>query len=232
MAKMFSNVKRIYIIPKQKIEETFSKINNTSLTFGVHKEDTNNHPLRDSLQNKPLHKSLYGNTKKISNAELLKKTETGFITDLYVNNRPKQIEVAPRPILVPLIKTTFKKESTIRLLKQGIKKQLSFKSPNSINNSLQYISLNLSTAEILNFVKNRGGKYWSIGAKHNSPYVAMVKYLESLGESGIGNVYNSKTQTIKNISQWENANLYKAGDLPLQDSLDLIKSIKAKVNTK
>lgn len=227
-----TSIKRIRIIPHKTLHETFKRINNTELTFGVHKEDSNNHSLRDSLQNKTLHKSLYGNPSNINNASLLAKTEQGFITDMNIGGKIKQIEVAPRPILKPMLTQSLKKSSGKALIKNGLKYELSFNSPYATKDAFIHIAQNLSTENILNFLRNRGEKYWNKNAKHNSPYTAMVKFIETLGQSGIENFYNEKTQTINAIGKWENAKLYKKGDMPLQDSLDLVKSIKAKVNAK
>lgn len=226
------SIRRIRIVPYKKIHDTFRNINNTSLTFGVHKEDNSEHGLRDSIQKKPLHKSLYGDSSKIGNAELLAKTERGFITDININGKLTHLEVAPRPVLKPMLKIGLHKGSFKTNIKQGLKQELSFNSINGLENAFNRISIGLSTENILNFLKNRGGKYWSKAAKHNSPYTAAVKFLESLGETDLYNVYNDKKGTINKISEWENIGFYKKADMPLQDSLDLIKSIKAKVERK
>lgn len=228
---MITKITRIdhkYTIPKNQVYQTFSKINKTQLSFGVHSTENNSHSLRDAIQRKPMHKAFYGNSSNIGNAALLNKLEKGFSTDVWIGGMPRQMEVPPRPILIPLMESVLKTKSIKSVLKSCIKEDLKFKNKNEIKRCFLYIGNKLNIG-LLKFIKNRGGKYWTKEAKHNSPYTAAIKFLETLGQSGLDNVYNYKSKTINYIYKWGNAGLYKQGDMPLQDSLDLINSIKAKI---
>lgn len=225
------DIKEKDLIPPQKILANFEKINNTSLTFGVHAEDNDNHATRDSLQDKKLHSVFYGDMTPIGNAALLKKSTTGFTTEVFVDGKKKHLIVTARPVIEPLFKMTVELGNLDDYVGSGLKKQLSFENRGGLEHSLNAFSNRyLSFDQIKKFVEIRGGSYWSSGAKHNSPYVAAIKALEMLGEEGLGNVYNRKRGTINKMSKWDLGNIYKYGDRPLIDSYDMLKSIKAKVN--
>lgn len=216
-----------FIIPKSIIDSTLDEINKNIITFGVHKEDNNKHTTRDIIQSKPLHKALYyngNNPTSIGNAELLMKNEKGFESVLYINNSPKLIQVPSRPVLQPIIIINFQMFDSI---KRGLKKQLQFSNPNSFKNSLNRFKISLNNS-VFDFIKNRGMGFWE-NAEHNNPYTQAVKFFDMVGD------YSILTDTgkyIKDINKWQVGQNYRKGDMPLMDSLDLIKSIKAKVERK
>lgn len=229
------SIQRINRIPTEKIMKTFDSINNSQLSFGVHKEDNNNHETRDFLAKQPLHTALYNNNKlaePIGNAELLAKHTEGFNSAIFIDGVPSAIRVPQRPILAPMVLELSKNKTIERVMKTGLKGQLGFKNKVGAKEGLRNIAYHLSPQKVMKFVENRGGNYWSPNAKHNNPYTAAVKLVETLGESGLGNLYNNKSKTIEFMAKWENATRYKAGDMPLMDSLDLLRSIKAKVHNK
>lgn len=223
-------VKRLYTIPQAVLSRTFNKINSTQLTFGIHSEDNNNHSMRDYLSNQPYHKALYENNKlakPIGNAELLAKHTKGFNSAIFIMGKKHSILVPRRPILSPMIKEAFIKNKWLIEIK--LHSQLSFKDNDGIHKVLNAIAQDLSNQKVKEFVKNRGGTYWSKDAKHNNPYTAAIKFIETLGETGLGGVFNKLDSKIENIKNWENANAWRAGDMPLMDSMDLLNSIKVKV---
>ena len=228
-------IQRINRISTDKIMKTFDSINKSQLTFGVHKEDNDNHETRDFLAKQPLHSALYNNNelaKPIGNAELLAKHTEGFNSAIFIGGVPSVIRVPQRPILQPMIMQLSENKTIGRVMKTGLKGQLGFKNKVGAKEGLRNVAYHLSPQKVLKFVENRGGKYWSPKAKHNNSYTAAVKLVETLGEGGLGNLYNNKQKTIEFMAKWENANRFKAGDMPLMDSLDLLKSIKAKVGNK
>lgn len=108
-----------------------------------------------------------------------------------------------------------------------MKKQLQFSNPNSFKNSLNRFKISLNNS-VFDFIKNRGMGFWE-NAEHNNPYTQAVKFFDIVGD------YSILTDTgkyIKDINKWQVNQSYKKGDMPLMDSLDLIKSIKAKVERK
>lgn len=223
-------VKRLYTIPQSVLYRTFDKINSTQLTFGVHAENNNNHSMREYISNQPYHKALYGNNKlqkPIGNAELLAKHTKGFNSAIFISGKKHSILVPSRPILSPMLNDAFIKNK--QLIEVKLHSQLSLKDNDGMHKVLNAIAQDLSNQKVKEFVKNRGGTYWSKGAKHNNPYTAAVKLIETLGETGLGGVYNKLEATIENIKNWENANAWRAGDMPLMDSMDLLNSIKVKV---
>lgn len=220
-------IKHKFIIPKSIIDSTLDEINKNIITFGVHKEDNSKHTTRDIIQSKPLHKALYyngGNPTPIGNAELLMKNEKGFESVLYVGNSRILIHVPSRPVLQPIMLLNFSMFDTI---KRGLNKQLRFNNSNAFKNSLNRFKISLNNS-VFDFIKNRGMGFWE-NAEHNNPYTQAVKFFDKIGDIGI---LEDTGKYIKDISQWQVSRNYEKGDMPLMDSLDLIKSIKAKVERK
>lgn len=216
-----------FIIPKSIIDSTLNEINKNIITFGVHKEDNNKHETRDIVQSKPLHKALYYNGENpnpIGNAELLMRNEKGFESVLYIGNGPRLIQVPSRPVLQPIVMLNFQMFNTI---KRGLKKQLQFNNINSFKNSLTRFERSLNNS-VFDFIKNRGMGFWR-NSEHNNPYTQAVKFFDSIGDYSI---LKDTGKYIKDINKWQVNQSYKKGDMPLMDSLDLVKSIKAKVERK
>ena len=221
------SVKHRYVIPKQVIDKALEEIDKTSITFGVHKNDNRKHSTRDMVQSQILHKALYyngGNPTPIGNAELLMKNEKGFESVLYIGNSPRLIHVPSRPVLQPIMLLNFSMFDTI---KRGLNKQLRFNNSNAFRSSLNRFKINLNNS-VFDFIKNRGMGFWK-DAEHNNPYTQAVKFFDKIGDISI---LEDTGKYIKDISQWQVSRNYKKRDMPLMDSLDLVKSIKAKIERK
>lgn len=105
---MCAVIKHKWVVPKETIYAMIDKINKTQFSFGVHKEDNNAHERRDKIQQNPLHKLTYPETKPISNAELLAKTESGSIETWVVDGELTSVEIPPRKVLMPCFNIAFK----------------------------------------------------------------------------------------------------------------------------
>lgn len=224
------SVRHKYIVPKTKIENAIDEINKKIITLGVHKEDNSKHPIRDKVQRQVLHEMLYangGHIPPIDNAPLLKKTETGSEEILYYGGKAHLVEIPSRPVLQPLVQLALLYESKIFL--RAIQKQFEFKNVNEFRDGLNLFSNKLgSKSTVYDFIKNRGMGYW-VDGEHNSPYVQAVKYFDKLGDAGAAKIADINTWSIKNIANWDATNVYHQGDTPLMDSLDLLNSIKSKI---
>ena len=107
---MCAVIKHRWVVPKETIYGMIDKINKTQFSFGVHKEENNAHERRDKIQQNPLHKLTYPETKPISNAELLAKTESGSIETWVIDGELTSVEIPPRPVLQPCFDIAFKQK--------------------------------------------------------------------------------------------------------------------------
>lgn len=226
-------VKHRYIIPENKIKRTIEHINKKIITYGVHAEDNNKHATRDRVQEGTLHRMLYANGEPIppiGNAELLKKTEYGQENvAFYYGGVPHLVYVPPRPVLQPIaiMLLAFFRD----IIENAIHKQFEFRNIYSFEQELNKFKLKFSRSVLYDFVRNRGEGFWE-GGEHNSPYVQAVKFFDKLGEAGVQQIADVSKWGIKNITQWDATSVYHFGDTPLMDSLDLLNSIKAKLEDK
>lgn len=220
------------LVDPEKIIDNFEKLNNVELSFGVHEEDNDAHENRDRIQNTPLYKAYYSNTKPIGNATLLKKNEKGFSTTRKINGIESSLIVAPRPVLKPMINEICNEGLFDKYFFSGAKQQLEFNDINGAKKGLTALADGyLTFDDIVSFVLvKRGGKYWSTFAKHNGSYTQALKTISKLSSKdyGLGNVYDSKNDVINSKNEWSEEN-FSQGDEPLIDSCDMLKSIKAKV---
>ena len=222
-------IKHRYKIPESKIMNAIDEINRKIITFGVHKEDNSKHAIRDKVQNGTLHKMLYNNGQPIppiDNAELLRKAETGR-EEIFTYGREAHLtQIPPRPVLQPMVQTALWLHGD--LIKNAVQKQFEFKNIYTFNQELNKFKLKLNRTGVYDFVRNRGMGYWE-GGEHNSPYVQAVKYFDRLDESEISKITYQKSFGIKKIASWDTTRIYHQGDTPLMDSLDLLNSIKSKI---
>lgn len=225
------SVKHNYKISKKTIDKVIDKFNAKKITFGVHKEDTNKHNVRDRVQNMNLHRLLYNNGKPIpskSNAELLRLAEHGYETILYYGNQAHNVVVPSRPVLQPILQISLMYK--LNTIKNSIRNQFKDMKSNVFNDKLNGFARYLQGG-VSDFIKNRGMGYWQ-DAEHNSPYVQAVKFFDRLGESALTYKINNIDELMDMIRKWDTMFNYHQGDTPLMDSLDLLKSIKAKVEDK
>lgn len=210
-------------------------MNKEKITFGVHSDKDGNHRHRDRLSKKPLHKTLYGNNNIIGNAELLKKNSVGFSSTKYVEGNKMSFFVPARPILEPMLNDLIITGYVKKKIKNAIKSQMSFSNPYEFNKILNTIRKQFTSTKVMEFVKNKGEGYWDYDAQSSSPYTNAVKYLDRLDSSGksIGNVYNKINRskgTINKMNKWTFD--FDEKSEPLIDSLDMLRSIDARVENK
>lgn len=204
-----SNIEHEWKVPKDQIYAFFKELNETTLSFGVHKEDDGKHSKRDREQRKPLHQALYKDTTPIGNAELLAQTENGFTTTIRnESGRAFSVGVPPRPILQPMFESVLQ-ENYYR----SIKKAFSQVSTAPLQEKFKQESRLLTKLKIKKYIAEQG---WE-----NAPETAVVKEKEwrerlpFLGEREMLDfIYNTQANYTKSV---------------LEDSGDLLNSIKAKV---
>ena len=222
-------IKHNYRVPKSVIDNVVKNINSKKITFGVHSEDSNKHSNRDKVQQGTLHKLYYNNGKPIppiSNAELLRKTETQRTETVYRGNQVVEIKIPSRPVLLPIHGIVVGMNPS--MTKRAIAKAFKFKDLQAFDRYLNKYKRLLGRRAVYDFVKNRGMGAWE-GGEHNGAYTQAVKFFDKLGDSGIDALVSNDKKFIKTISNWDTAQNYSAGDTPLMDSLDLLNSIKSKV---
>lgn len=214
------------IIPEIKIVAQMEKINNTCLTFGVNKTRDKQHALRDDLATTPIHKSFYGDTKPIGNAQLLKRQENGFTTQINFDGKERLMIVPPRPVLKPIFTDyVLSQPNTITTLKRGIRKDLRLHSNNGdgTKNAMLRIKGVLNQPDVVKgFIRERGRGYWNEGSEYNGELVDMVKFYEFMNPV----MYQGQTmsQMLETSKNNDVGRFY-----PLEDSGDMIKSIRAQV---
>lgn len=226
-------IQHSYKIPSSVINRAINNINANKITFGVHSEDNDKHPNRDRVQNQQLHKLLYnnGNTPTpISNSKLLAKSESGFSSTMYYGNKAHSVEVPSRPVLFPILSLTLTYNGNI--IRNGIKRQFKFNNPQEFTNSLTRFSNKMGYKSVLDFIKGRGFGFWG-DAEYNNPYTQAIKFLDCLEDFKLEyrDVLSKNEKFIKVISNWDvnKGSIFSKASYPLLDSLDLINSIKSKV---
>lgn len=227
------NIKHKVNIPISRVAEN---INANIVTFGVHSDKDSQHPKRDALQHTPLYSALYGETTTIGNAALLKKSTEGFIFDTFINGQLEQRVAPPRPVLQPITEMMLKSKKLPKLISLGIHNQFASPYVDVFSSTcLEPIARTLGERQVLQFLKGRGMGYWDDDAMYNGPYTAIVKFLaqnDKYNLNALIEVYDDVKKQINSISKW-NADFNAVEQTyPLLDSLDLIKSIDARVEKK
>lgn len=216
---MCAVIKHKWVVPKETIYAMIDKINKTKFSFGVHKEDNNAHERRDKIQQNPLHKLTYPETKPISNAELLAKTESGSIETWVVDGELTSVEIPPRPVLKPCFDIAFKLKGKKAQRKDYIAKAIGSADARYIADMLVNLGEDIDLIGFVEQQRETNAKW------QNSPVARAVKKYDR----EYSDLFKEMPREFL-IAFLKEAE--KEEDLPnftLTDSADLLNSIKYKV---
>lgn len=206
---MAAKISHEWVVPKHTMIKLFEEINATSLSFGVHSEDNDKHAQRDREQQKAVHSAFYGSTKPISNASLLRQTEEGYVTTVNrTGGRLLVIKVPPRPLLKPIMESNVRGKD----FSQAIGNCIERVSTKPIEQRFGRIGKRLDVKE---YIRRMGWR--------NARTTAMVKHLEKQ----LGTTEMSDDQILELVYSSSSAGVSRRQ--VLEDSGDLLRSIKAKV---